>query len=661
MAVICLRDIAHPKAVGKRFSRLYTIPLMQGQTWAAKVLGYRDWDALLAYFKVVKEDPQQVDFSAPDELCMPAAVTYRRNFQSEVLQRLAGVSLESARACVDQVAPSGLFTYIPQRPWIADGGENHRPRQLDPVWTPEDHHEAHALLVTLVPRCAFRHGVSELLGEMYRRFESLAFFEYPPEQWGNPEWYLRYQQGQTELRTRNMPRWLTLAEANRLVDVARRLGPIIEKGRTIVAPKNEGFADLPRLYARLVPRLAHWHAESIAHVGEPDSWVGDSPEEIAAEKVVLEATVPREWWPEDGRWSPLWSVSIGDPTFYDRAKTALEALPAAQRAQPEVARALKLVAQHFRTKARNAKRRERQFAPIEKTWHLHAASDPAGPGRPVSATDTPAVRASITEDEGAVIACSAAMHELVANCRATGGRTDLPMTPECLEADGIFYGMAVWNPWKFLEHDDIEKWRALMKLRSSGFGVCVNSNHDLGRHARLYEYKLDDEPRALFMLRELIYTNCWPRRDSAAALLRYMRYFETRTKNWFRFGPSAGDADEAPARFRCFWRGEVLAIHGRGLRTVQRLRILQQAVRDEDLTFVARWGVASQKGPRRKGNGAVNAASEYGVALLIPGLTPLPVLQRLGEVQQEWGYGGSKTLAEVRDERLQTMAGRTAP
>lgn len=639
--IISLRDIAHPKAIGKRVAKLYSIPLTKGQAWSAQMLGYAGWPALLEYFKHLQHAHSSGDFSAPDELCMPSAVEARRAFQSAVLARLSNESLQVARRHVDRIAPSGNFKYTPQRPWVWEDGAEHVPRRLDPVWTPEDHAQAFAALDTILQRGARRHVLAQPVKALVARFQSLAFCEYPPEQWGEPEWYLRYRALNIGHWSRNMQRWLSEPDAQRLRAAVASLAPIVAKGRTMVVDERERLDDVATYFARIAPRIERWRGESVAHDGKPPVWVGDSPEKIAGERVLLELIVPRQHWPKSGAWTALTFVHDMHDRFYERAKEKLAALPAREKARPDVAMAARIVTKHFRDTARWAEAHRKQFAPADREWLVLPRDRLGSEPRPVRAPDSPAARAAGAGDGAEQIAVSAAMLKLL-RASSFGANPDRLFS----DRDGLPYGVRFSWLRSGTGTEGTDGIRGALNPRVGGLGVEVNANHRIAEHFVYREYSLQEEPRALLMFTSHAYYRCWPKLATARQIVNYLRCFD---QDAWRGGPlshferdPAAD-DDTEIRSRQLWDDSTLAIHVRGIRSVLRLRILWQAVLDEDLAVVFDFDDEGSVG--------------YGtLSLLIPGLMPAARLYAVAAYHREVGLPEGDRFSKERSAWLTRLS-----
>lgn len=290
---ILLADVEHARHIGKRLSRVLSVPLTRGHFLAALVLGYRDWD------QVLRLTSHEQTTSTPDEQCCPLAVRWRREYQTRILCQATGITAQRAANIVERVRPSHGFTFQPSP---------HRPKsdQSDPALSSDELYGIQESLRYVWDVACRRAEFARPMHAVAHRLCDLVWSEYDPWQFGWGDLHRLYLP-----LCRRPPRaqkWLQEEQSQRirasLKAILTRLESIHGSGR---AAANRLAAAIERLDA-VVDR---WHKASRPHMSEPISYIGlpivhdEIPAllkalgldpDLNADNVEL-----AEWFPQDAR------------------------------------------------------------------------------------------------------------------------------------------------------------------------------------------------------------------------------------------------------------------------------------------------------------------------------------------------------------------------
>ena len=98
---IVLQSLTTAIDLAERLAKRFALPVPHAREWAAKLLGYRNWETLREQFN--NGLGIRADLSAPDTLCAPLAVRWRRAYQAERLVELAGIDLSDAARLIEEI------------------------------------------------------------------------------------------------------------------------------------------------------------------------------------------------------------------------------------------------------------------------------------------------------------------------------------------------------------------------------------------------------------------------------------------------------------------------------------------------------------------------------------------------------------------------------
>ena len=126
---IVLQSLTPAIDLAERLAKRFELPVPHAREWAAKILGYQRWETLREEFNGLGV---RADLSAPDTLCAPLAIRWRRTYQAERLVELAGIDLSDAARLIEEIRPSDAFEF-------GDRFDGRAPQRLDPVFSIDEH------------------------------------------------------------------------------------------------------------------------------------------------------------------------------------------------------------------------------------------------------------------------------------------------------------------------------------------------------------------------------------------------------------------------------------------------------------------------------------------------------------------------------------------
>ncbi len=170
---ILLPSVTPANGLAERLGTRFELPLPNAREWAAKILGYPNWEALREECNGLGG---RLDLSAPDMLCASLAVRWRRAYQADRLAELAAMDVSDAARLIDEIRPSDGFEFG----GTFNGGT---PRRLDPVHSIDEHCGLAAALAGLWRICALQSPVDRTLRSLLVALEAMLIKEYPIEQY----------------------------------------------------------------------------------------------------------------------------------------------------------------------------------------------------------------------------------------------------------------------------------------------------------------------------------------------------------------------------------------------------------------------------------------------------------------------------------------------
>lgn len=350
---ILLADVEHARHIGKRLSRVLSVPLTRGYFLAALVLGYRDWNLLLSL------SPNAHATSLPDEKCCPLAVRWRREYQARILCQTTGISAERAAAIVERVRPSHGFTYEPSP---------HRPipDQANPALSPEDLYGIHESLRYVWDVACRRAEFARPMTAVAHRFDEVVWSEYDPWQFGRIDLHRLYLSlcGQPP----RAQKWLQDEQAHR---IRASLKAILARLENIHGSSRVAVDGLAAAIERLDAVVDRWHKASRPHMSEPISYIGHPlvHDEIPALLKALGLDPDLDLRTvEIAAWSPRRARAI---------LAALDAAPIGVQQTPVAKYVRATITKGLRTAANMESRVARRRAPMTRSWHICVVNEAA--------------------------------------------------------------------------------------------------------------------------------------------------------------------------------------------------------------------------------------------------------------------------------------------
>jgi hypothetical protein len=355
---IVLQSIDPANDLAARLGKQFMLPLPHAREWAAKLLGYPLWQALLGESD---QSLRRMNLSAPDSQCAPLAVRWRRTYQAQRLAELSAIVLSDAARLIDEIRPSDGFEF--QSPF-----EGQVPRLLDPLLSMDDHRSLAAALATLRGIASRESSIDRTLRTILISLEALLITEYPIEQYPyeTREPYRRRSMLDLPKRT---PKFLSAQKHQECVDELDAIRTALARDWSVDLMKP--VADMLAKLERVKNQIDRWRRTSAAHDSDKVSWRGVAPEEEEVLDALAAAVLPEH--------VSLLKTSAGFAVLSDEEAGLMLAHLRAQRADGTEQRALRRGIRRLQAIVRRGEQDERQRwerkTPVISTWVIAAVRD----------------------------------------------------------------------------------------------------------------------------------------------------------------------------------------------------------------------------------------------------------------------------------------------
>lgn len=253
--------------LAERLAKRFELPVPHAREWAAKILGYQRWETLREEFNRFGVG---TDLSAPDTLCAPLAVRWRRAYQAERLVELAGIDLSDATRLIEEIRPSDAFEF---------GGtfDGLAPRRLDPVFSIDEHRGLAAALAVLWRIGGLESPIDRTLRTVLTGLEALLIREYPIEQYPYDATREPYRGASVLDYPKRAPERLSAEKHQECMSAIEII--LAALARESPADLIEAVADIRATLGRAHDQIDAWRRASTAHDSDAVSWRGVTPDE----------------------------------------------------------------------------------------------------------------------------------------------------------------------------------------------------------------------------------------------------------------------------------------------------------------------------------------------------------------------------------------------
>jgi hypothetical protein len=264
---IVLASVTPANDLSERLAERFALPLPHAREWAAKILGYPQWEALREQCHRLGG---RLDLSAPDSHCASLAVRWRRAYQAERLAALAKIELSDALRLIEELRPSDGFEF--------EGTFDGRaPRRADPTLAIDEHRDLVAAFATLWRIGGRESPIDRTLRAVLVSLEALLIKEYPIEQYPYDATRAPYRTASLIDLPQRAPKRLSAEKHQECIASIATIRRAL--ARNWPPDLTEAVADIVATLGRAQDQIEAWRRASAARDGEAIAWRGVTPEE----------------------------------------------------------------------------------------------------------------------------------------------------------------------------------------------------------------------------------------------------------------------------------------------------------------------------------------------------------------------------------------------
>lgn len=357
---IALPSVAPANAVAERLAKQFDLSFPTAREWAAKILGYPSWEKLRE--ECGDSLGERLDVSAPDTLCAPLAVRWRRVYQAERLAELAAIDLPHAARLIDEIRPSDGFDF-------GTTVLGHAPRRLDPLLSIDEHHRLAAALRVLFDIGGYESAIYRTLRSLLIGLEALLIKEYPVEQYPYDATREPYRAASPFDLPNRAPKHLSAEKHGECIGAIGTIRAALS--REWPADLTESVADIVAKLDRAQQQIDAWRRSSAPHDGDPVTWRGVSPEEEQILEELATVVLPEQvsLLRETGGFAVISDEEAGLMLAHLRA-TGVDGT-----GRPRLRRGIRRLEAIVRSGERKERRRWVRETPASSTWIIAAVHD----------------------------------------------------------------------------------------------------------------------------------------------------------------------------------------------------------------------------------------------------------------------------------------------